>query len=157
MPTRESAGILLYRRVEGAVEVLIAHPGGPYWRNKDNGAWSLPKGELDDGEDAQRTAIREFAEEIGYTVEVGDLVPLGSIRQKSGKTVHAWAAKGDLDPDQIVSNTFTMEWPPRSGRHQDFPEIDAVAWVDPATAVVKLNAAQGDFVRRLIQFLGDDH
>lgn len=118
-----SAGVLLYRVKQGAIEVLLAHPGGPFFRNKDQGAWSLPKGEANEGEDLLLAARREFAEETGLT-PAGPFVPLTPVKQKGGKTVHAWACQGDCDPASIKSNSFSIEWPPKSGRRQEFPEID---------------------------------
>lgn len=149
---RVSAGILLYRQVP-ALEVLIAHPGGPFWAKRDDGVWTIPKGEVDPGEELLVTAKREFTEEIGIACPVGDAVELGSIVQKAGKEVVAWALEGDLDPDEMMSNTFTMEWPPRSGLSTEFPEIDRVAWVTPAEARQKLNPAQTAFVDRLTEAL----
>ena len=132
--------------------MLIAHPGGPFWRTKDEGAWSIPKGEIGAGEDPEAAARREFAEEIGIAPE-GEMVPLGSVTQRAGKTVTAWATEGDFDPADLVSNDFSMEWPPRSGRMADFPEIDRVAWVNAEEAATKLNPAQVVFVERLIAHL----
>jgi len=149
---RESAGVLLYRMDGPLVEVLIAHPGGPFWASKDAGAWSIPKGELDEGEDPLAAAIRELHEETGASIE-GDVIPLGSVTQKAGKVVHAWAARGDLDPSSFVSNTFTMEWPPGSGRLGEYPELDMVEWATPELAVAKLNPAQAELVRRLLAAL----
>ncbi len=150
-----SAGILLFRRRAGRLEVLLAHPGGPFWQMKDLGHWTIPKGEVEPGEDVLAVARREFAEETGHEA-VGDaLIPLGEIRQKSGKLVVAWALEGDLDPASARSNTFTMEWPPRSGRYQAFPEIDRVAWFEPAEARRRLKAAQIPFIDRLGVALAD--
>ena len=123
----QSAGVLLYRRVGEALEVLLVHPGGPFWARKDEGAWSIPKGEFDAPEPAADAARREFAEETGVTLN-GEFVALSPVRQPSGKIVHAFAVAGDLDPASIASNTFELEWPPRSGRTQSFPEIDRAAW-----------------------------
>src|ERR671931_2335727 len=145
-----SAGILLYRLRDGAPEVLLVHPGGPFWARKDAGAWSIPKGEHDEGEDGRACALRELAEELGSEVALGDLVELGSVRQRSGKVVTAWAAGGTFDPADLRSNTFEMEWPPRSGRRQTFPEVDRALWCDPNTARDKLNPAQTEFVDRLL-------
>ena len=132
---KTSAGILLYRTADGgALEVLVGHMGGPFWAKKDAGAWSIPKGEHDDGEDAQACALREFAEETGSAPAPGELTDLGTVRQKSGKIVQAWALAGDLDPQTIRSNTFVAEWPPRSGRRQEFPEVDRAAWFSLAEA-----------------------
>ena len=154
MPAR-SAGILLYRRPAGALEVLLVHPGGPYWARKDEGAWSIPKGEYADGEDALDCARREFEEETGTAPPVGALVTLGEVRQRSGKRVTAWAAEGDLDADAVRSNTFTVEWPPRSGRTQEFPEVDRAAWFAPDDARRALVPAQAAFVDRLVEHLDD--
>jgi predicted NUDIX family NTP pyrophosphohydrolase len=148
-----SAGILLHRRGEHGTEVLLAHPGGPFWARKDLGAWSIPKGELDEGEDARGGALREFAEETGAHLPDGALEELGSVKQKSGKVVVAFAVEGDLDPARLVSNTFEVEWPPRSGRIQAFPEIDRAEWFDLDTAREKLNPAQAAFVDRLEELL----
>lgn len=137
-----SAGLLLYRTRDGIREVLLAHPGGPFWAKRDDGAWSIPKGEVDEGEDPYAAARREFAEELGAVPPDGDPLPLGEVRLKSRKRVVAWALEGDFDPDQLVSMTFEMEWPPRSGRTATFPEVDRAAWFDLETARVKLNAGQ---------------
>jgi predicted NUDIX family NTP pyrophosphohydrolase len=126
---RVSAGLLLYRRRGPALEVLLVHPGGPFWRSKDLGAWSIPKGEAAPDEDLLGAARRELQEEIGVEVD-GAFLPLSPVRQAGGKVVHAWALEADLDADAIVSNTFEMEWPPRSGRRQTFPEVDRAAWFD---------------------------
>lgn len=145
-----SAGLLLYRRTNAeGVEVLVVHPGGPFWARKDLGAWSLPKGEYDDDEDPAVCARREFAEELGTAPPEGDLLDLGEVRLKSGKVVVAWALEGDLDAAEIVSNTFETEWPPRSGRRQVFPEVDRAAWFAPDEARAKLNPAQRAFIDRL--------
>ena len=136
-----SAGLLMYRVRLGRLEFLLAHPGGPVWRNKDAGVWTIPKGEIGQGEDALEAAKREFAEELGSRPEVQP-VALKSIQQKSGKIVHAWAFKGDLDTTHVRSNLFEMEWPPRSGRMQSFPEIDRAEWFDLPTAKTKINPAQ---------------
>jgi predicted NUDIX family NTP pyrophosphohydrolase len=138
---RVSAGLLMFRRRGGALEVLLAHPGGPAWANKDLGAWTIPKGEIDEGEDALATARREFEEETGFRPE-GAFHPLGSIRQKSGKIVHAWAFEGDADPAAIHSNSFRMQWPPGSGQWETFPEVDRVEWFSPDEARRRINPAQ---------------
>ena len=125
------------------------HPGGPFWAKKDAGAWSIPKGEYEDGEDPRACALREFEEELGTPLAAGELVELGSVRQKNGKVVTAWAAEGDLDPAQIHSNTFPMEWPPRSGRTREFPEVDGAAWFGLDEAREKLIQAQSALLDRL--------
>jgi predicted NUDIX family NTP pyrophosphohydrolase len=150
---KRSAGILLYRRGDDGVEVLLVHPGGPLWARRDAGAWSIPKGEYGDGEDPLAVALREFEEETGQSPPEGELVPLGEVRQKGGKVVSAWAAPGDLDADTITSNTFTMEWPPRSGTRREFPEVDRAGWFDLATAREKLLPAQAGLVDRLAERL----
>jgi predicted NUDIX family NTP pyrophosphohydrolase len=144
-----SAGILLHRRGESGIEVLLVHPGGPFWARKDQGAWSIPKGELDGDEDPRTCTLREFAEETGTRLPDTALDDLGSVKQKSGKVVFAFAAAGDLDPATLVSNTFELEWPPRSGRMQAFPEIDRAEWFGLDAAREKLNPAQVAFVDRL--------
>ena len=146
-----SAGILVYRTDNG-LEVLLAHPGGPFWANKDVGAWSIPKGELD-GDDPVVAARREFEEETGQPLPDGDLVELGSVVQKSGKVVHAWAIAGDFDAGVLVSNSFEMEWPPRSGRTQSYPEVDRFAWFTAELAKKKINPAQAELIERLQQIL----
>ena len=146
---RTSAGILLWRRRDGRLEVLLGHPGGPYFAGKDADHWTVLKGEVDPGEEPLVVARREFAEETGHELPDGPAIELGDIRQKSGKRVLAWAVEGDLDPDTAVSNSFEMEWPPRSGRIQEFPEIDRVAWLDLDGARVKIKTAQALFLDRL--------
>jgi predicted NUDIX family NTP pyrophosphohydrolase len=146
--SRRSAGILLHRRA-GGLEVLLVHPGGPFWAKKDLGAWSLPKGEHDDAEDAQACALREFAEELGSPPPDGELTDLGTVRQKSGKVVRAWALEGDFDPTGFSSNTFALEWPPRSGRMREFPEVDRAEWFSLAEARERINPAQAAFLDRL--------
>ncbi len=147
---KQSAGILAYRHSAGAIEVLIAHPGGPFWAKRDEGVWSIPKGEVEVGEDFLLAARREFSEELGVASPEGPYLELGAITQKAGKEVLAWAVEADVDPDAVLSNTFTMEWPPRSGRQAEFPEIDRVAWVSPDEARVRLNPAQVELVERLL-------
>jgi predicted NUDIX family NTP pyrophosphohydrolase len=144
----ESAGILLYKRKNRELLVLLVHPGGPFWRNKDDGAWTIPKGERDTGEDAETTARREFAEELGV-MPSGALVPLGHIRQRGGKHVDGFALEGDLDVARISGNSFEIEWPPRSGRRQSFPEVDRAAWFSPDEARQKINTGQRPFIDRL--------
>ncbi len=145
---RVSAGILLYRRGEAGVEVLLVHPGGPFWVGRDLGAWSIPKGEVEPGEDLLAAARRELAEETGFGAE-GRALPLGEVRQRGGKVVHAWAVAGDADPARLRSNAFEMEWPPRSGQTRSFPEIDRAAWFVPAEARRRLLTAQVPFLDRL--------
>ncbi len=151
---RRSAGILLYRLTGDAPEVLLVHPGGPFWARKDLGVWSIPKGEYEEGEDPLACALREFEEETGTALPTSRLVDLGEVRQKSGKLVTAWAAEGDLDAAAVRSNTFTMEWPPRSGRTAEFPEIDRAEWFGVDAAREKLNPAQAEFLDRLVKGLG---
>jgi predicted NUDIX family NTP pyrophosphohydrolase len=149
MAARLSAGILLHRRGIGGPEVLLVHPGGPFWARKDIGAWSIPKGEVDEGEDPRACARREFAEETGTQLPDGALDELGSVKLKSGKLVQAFAVAGDLDPAAVSSNTFELEWPPRSGRTESFPEIDRAEWFALDAARAKLNPAQAELVDRL--------
>jgi predicted NUDIX family NTP pyrophosphohydrolase len=148
---RRSAGIVLYRSGAAGLEVLLVHPGGPFWAKKDAGAWSIPKGEYEDGEDPLACALREFAEETGTPLGSDDVVELGSVRQKSGKQVTAWAVAGDLDPQTVRSNNFVMEWPPRSGRQAEFPEIDRAEWFGLEVAREKLVPAQAELLDRLLQ------
>ena len=151
---RTSAGILLWRRGDGDdVEVLLAHMGGPYWAKKDLGHWTIPKGEVEEGEELTAVARREFWEETGHEVPDGPLIELGEIKQKSGKVVRGWGAEGDLDPAAAVSNTYEMEWPPGSGRTAEFPEIDRVEWFGMDEARRKLKDAQVPFLDRLIEAL----
>ena len=145
----QSAGILLYRLRSGEPEVLLAHPGGPFWAKKDVGAWSIPKGEYEESEDPLACALREFEEELGAPPPADELVPLGSARQAGGKLVTAYAAEGDLDPARGRSNTFTLEWPPRSGVIRELPEIDRAEWLPLAEARRKINRAQAVFLERL--------
>ena len=149
---KQSAGLLMYRRRGGALEVLLVHPGGPFWAKKDQGAWSIPKGEYEPGEDPLVAARREFAEETGI-VPQGEFVALAPLRQSGGKIVRAFAIEGDLDPEKIRSNTFVMEWPPRSGRQQEFPEIDRAAWFTVEAARQKLLPAQVALVEELTRRL----
>lgn len=146
---QESAGILLYRLdPDAGIEVFLVHPGGPYWAHKEVGAWSIPKGEMDGSSDRLAVAKREFAEETGQSIE-GEFLPLQPIRQAGGKIVHAWAVAGDIAADALRSNTFSMEWPPRSGRQQSFPEVDRGAWFSFVQALEKINGGQRDFLHQL--------
>jgi predicted NUDIX family NTP pyrophosphohydrolase len=138
---KKSAGILLYRFTKDILEVFLVHPGGPLWANKDAGAWSVPKGEFDEGEDILAAAQREFFEETGKEIS-GEFIPLAPVKQKSGKTVHAFALESDFDGSNIASNNFSMEWPPRSGLQKEFPEIDKGEWFDLVSAREKINAGQ---------------
>ena len=149
MPPPHSAGILLFRRGDGETQVLLIKPGGPFWRNKDAGAWMIPKGMVEPGEVPAEAALREFEEETGARPDVGELEDLGTVRQKSGKVVQAWALAGDLDADAIRSNTFTMQWPPRSGRQAEFPEVDRAAWFSLDEARERILPAQAAFLDRL--------
>jgi predicted NUDIX family NTP pyrophosphohydrolase len=150
---RVSAGIVLWRHGNQGLEVLLAHMGGPLWATKDHGHWTVPKGEIEPGEEFEAVARREFQEETGHSVPDRPLVALGQIRQKSGKVVHAWGVEGDLDPARAVSNTYEMEWPPKSGRMRSFPEIDRVEWFDLGEARTRLKAAQVPFIDRLVEAL----
>ena len=151
-------GILLYRRAPGGLEVLLAHPGGPLFASRDEGYWSIPKGEPDDADEPLlEVARREFAEETAHPVPDGPTIDLGSIVQKGGKVVHAWAVEGDLDPADAESNPFEMEWPPRSGRRASFPEIDRVAWFDAAEACRRVKETQIPLIERLEDALRHDH
>jgi predicted NUDIX family NTP pyrophosphohydrolase len=149
LPGKQSAGLLLYRGGGDRLEVLLGHMGGPFWARKDDGAWSVPKGEFESDEDAFAAARREFAEELGSPAPDVDYVDLGIVRQRAGKTVQVWAGAADFDTSTVVSNTFELEWPPRSGRMQAFPEIDRAAWLDLELARVKLVAGQVVFLDRL--------
>ena len=150
---RRSAGLLLYRQAATGIEVLLAHPGGPFWASKDERAWSLPKGEYLEPEDPYAAARREFAEELGSQPPEGTPLPLGEVRQAGGKVVTAWALPGDLDVTTVHSNDVELEWPPRSGRVRRFPEVDRAAWFPPDLAQSKLVTAQAAFVDRLLHHL----
>lgn len=155
---QQSAGVLLYRRRGGEVEVLLAHPGGPYWTKRDERAWTVPKGELMEGEESIACALRELGEELGPAapdLAPGDLVELGVVRQRGGKRVTCWAAEADFDPAALDSNLFELEWPPRTGRLAEFPEVDRVEWYDPEAARAKLNPAQVKFLDRLLRHLAE--
>jgi predicted NUDIX family NTP pyrophosphohydrolase len=146
----DSAGILLYRRSGGTLNVLLVHPGGPFWARRDDGVWSIPKGEYERGsEDPLAAARREFAEELGSPAPDGEPIELGEVTQRAGKRVRAWALEGDLDASAIVSNTCFVEWPPRSGRQLEIPEVDRAEWLSPADARVKINPAQVALLDRL--------
>jgi predicted NUDIX family NTP pyrophosphohydrolase len=149
---KTSAGILLYRRKDGMLQFFLVHPGGPFFARKDDGAWSIPKGELDEGEDPLAAAQREFSEETGCRPS-GEFLPLTPVTQKNGKIVLAWAVEGNCDAEHIRSNNFTMEWPPRSGRMQKFPEVDRAGWFPSEDAKRKINAAQAALVDELAAFV----
>jgi predicted NUDIX family NTP pyrophosphohydrolase len=158
MATKHSAGILLFRRAAQASEVkfLLVHPGGPFWAKRDLGAWSIPKGQLEQGEDPRDCALREMGEELGAApaLDPDELIELGSVRQRAGKVVEAWAAEAEFDPAALFSNSFAMEWPPRSGKEQEFPEVDRAEWFDLPWARDKILPAQGAFLDRLLEHLG---
>ena len=145
---KQSAGILLYRFINNQLQVFLVHPGGPFFKNKDDGSWSIPKGEFADDENPLDAAKREFQEETGQIIN-GNFIELTPIQQKGGKTVRAWAIEGDIDHKTIVSNAFEIEWPPRSGKKQTFPEIDKAAWFDTGLAKIKINAAQSELINEL--------
>ena len=147
---RTSAGLALFRRAAAGIEMLLVHPGGPVWKNRDEGAWSFPKGEFTEGEDPLTVARRELEEETGCSAD-GSFMPLGTVKQAGGKVVHLWAVEGDCDASAIRSNTFTMEWPPRSGRRQAFPEVDRAGWFGADDARRKLLEGQRPFVDRLLE------
>ena len=149
---KHSAGLLMYRFRGGVLEVFLVHPGGPYWAKKDLGAWSLPKGEYTPDEDALAAARREFTEETGFPAE-GEFLPLTPLKQPSGKIIAAWAFQGDCDPEAVKSNTFSMEWPPRSGSQQEFPEIDRAGWFTLEEAKVKIIKGQKGFLEELEKIL----
>ena len=152
---KKSAGLLLYRLVDDdpGIEVLLVHPGGPFWRHKDEGAWTIPKGEFDDSEDPLEAAKREFKEELGSAPPPDNYLPLRPIKQKNKKTVHAWAVKGDFDPASLNSNTFVIEWPPKSRRMQEFPEVDRAEWFAPKVARQKILAGQPALIDELLELL----
>jgi predicted NUDIX family NTP pyrophosphohydrolase len=154
MPRVLSAGVLLYRRRGGTVEFLLVHPGGPFWQRKDDGAWSIPKGEFTEGELPEAAARREFAEETGRPLELV-LEPLTPVRQRSGKLIHAFAGEGDFDTTALRSNTFALEWPPRSGTQREFPEVDRAEWFDFAAAMRKLIEGQRPILEELARRLVD--
>lgn len=151
---RKSAGLIMYRLRKGGIEVLLVHPGGPFWAGRDKAAWSIPKGEFGDDEEPLRAARREFREEIGFEPD-GPFIELKPVKQKGGKTVRAWAFEGDFDPALFKSNTFTLEWPPRSGKFAAFPEVDAVQWFPLETARTKINQAQEGLLDELASLLDE--
>lgn len=153
---KQSAGILLYKKKKAGqrVEVLLVHPGGPFWAKKDAGAWSIPKGEFEEDEEPLAAAKREFSEELGLPVPAGDVIALGMAKQSGGKVVHAWAVAGTADPKKIQSNVFSMEWPPKSGKTQEFPEVDKAAWFFLDKAVVKIVKGQVSLLTALADYLG---
>jgi predicted NUDIX family NTP pyrophosphohydrolase len=148
-----SAGLLLHRRRDAHIEVMLVHPGGPFWSRRDAGAWSIPKGEYEPGEDPLAAAYREFGEELGLTPPTADPVDLGEVRQRSGKRVRAWAVAGDLDVSEITSNTCLVQWPPRSGRQIEVPEVDRAQWFDIEAAREKINAGQLPLLDRLTEMI----
>lgn len=152
MAGRQSAGILLYRISDKNLEVFLVHPGGPYWKDKDEGAWTIPKGEFVEGEEPLDAAVREFKEETGSYIH-GKFIPLTPVKQKAGKTVFAWAIEGDINAETIKSNSFKMEWPPKSGQWKSFAEVDKGGWFTLMDAMIKINAAQTSFIQELITLL----
>lgn len=148
---KKSAGLLLVREKVEVLEVLLVHPGGPFWAKKDDGSWSIPKGEFEDGEDPLAAAMREFREEMGIATPTGNFVGLEPIKQPSGKLVFAWALRSDFDPSEIKSNMFSMEWPPKSGEQREFPEVDRAAWFELGTARRKILKGQAAFLDQLIE------
>ena len=146
--SQKSAGIVLYRIQNSSIEVFLVHPGGPYWAKKDDGAWSIPKGEFDENEEPLEAARREFQEETGIQIS-GEFIQLNPVKQKGGKMVYAWAVKGDIDPAKIKSNSFEIEWPPMSGKMKSFPEIDKAAWFHLSEAQKKIIEAQSAFIKEL--------
>jgi predicted NUDIX family NTP pyrophosphohydrolase len=151
--SKQSAGILLYRNINKQLEIFLVHPGGPFFKNKDDGSWSIPKGEFLDEEDPLAAAKREFAEETGQKITEGNFIKLSPVKLKSGKIVHAWAIAGDIDHETIVSNLFEMEWPPKSGKQASFPEIDRAAWFDADVAKIKINPSQVALIEELVSLL----
>ncbi len=152
---KHSSGIMMYRRTGDKIEILLVHPGGPFWAKKDQAAWSIPKGEHSEDENPLDAAIREFHEETGFSVS-GDFIDLGEVKQPNRKIIHAWTIEGDCNPEELASNTFEIEWPPKSGRFQNFPEVDRAAWFSPSVARTKLHKGQVVFVDLLLSKLGQD-
>jgi predicted NUDIX family NTP pyrophosphohydrolase len=152
---KRSAGILLYRLLAEGPQLLLVHPGGPYWAKRDEGAWTIPKGEYEEGESPRECALRELGEELGAApaIDPASLIDLGSVRQKAGKVVEAWAAEGEFDPADLRSNTFAIEWPPRSGNQREFPEVDRAEWFEPERARTKILPAQAELIDRLLEHL----
>jgi predicted NUDIX family NTP pyrophosphohydrolase len=150
---KQSAGLLLFRRTDTSVEVLLGHPGGPFWKKKDAGAWSVPKGEYEPDEDPLAAACREFQEETGQAVPDGKRIDLGSMKRKDGKTIQVWGIEGQIDEQHIMSNTFEIEWPPKTGQIQSFPEIDRAGWFALAVAPAKMHQGQSIFIERLAEHL----
>ena len=153
MAAKQSAGILVYRLRPADLEVLLVHPGGPLWAKKDDGAWFLPKGQIETGEEPLATALREFQEELGIAPPVGQPRELGTVKNKSGKLIYGWALPGDLDLSGFKSNTFAMEWPPKSGKSREFPEVDRAEYFGVEAALVKMHPAELPFVQRLLEAL----
>jgi len=155
MAAKRSAGVLLFRRGGGATEFLLVHPGGPFWAKRDAGAWSIPKGQIEEAEEPRACAIRELEEELGPApdFDADELIELGAIRQRAGKVVEAWAAEAEFDPELLDSNVFTMEWPPRSGRQAEFPEVDRAEWFGLEAAREKILPAQAELLDRLLAHL----
>jgi predicted NUDIX family NTP pyrophosphohydrolase len=153
MSPKVSAGLLVFRRHRGELQVLLVHPGGPFWANRGAGVWSIPKGEIDPAETLLDAARREFHEETGFTVD-GEFLPLTPVRQRSGKVIHAWAVQGEWDPARLRSNTFSLEWPPRSGETRQFPEVDRAAWLSIPDALQRIVPGQAVLVRELESLVG---
>lgn len=153
MPQKNSAGILLYEIRDGRIEILLVHPGGPFWAKKDEGAWFVVKGEVEANEDPLEAAKREFFEELGVQAPEGDFIDLGTVKHKSGKLVHAWAIEGTVDVSRVKSNTFTLEWPPKSGKQREFPEVDRARFFDLPEASRMMHATESQFIPRLVDAL----